>query len=75
MSKVESQRSKQSFCQSRFYKSWNPDYIADYNRFYRVLPTRYLLHLNFQFEGQAFEMLFQEIQSKETVDGCETNDT
>lgn len=31
MSKVDS-KFKQSFCQSRFYKSWNPDYLADYNR-------------------------------------------
>ena len=31
MSKVDQARLKQSLCQSRFYKSWNPDYIADYN--------------------------------------------
>ena len=40
MSKVESQRLKQSFCQSRFYKSWNPDYIADYNRLLKKLSLK-----------------------------------
>ena len=31
MSKAD-KKFKQSVCQSRFYKSWNPDYLADYNR-------------------------------------------
>ena len=25
-------KQKQEFCQSRFYKDWNPDIMADYNR-------------------------------------------
>ena len=25
-------KKKQEFCQSRFYKDWNPDIMADYNR-------------------------------------------
>ena len=25
-------KTKEEFCQSRFYKDWNPDYMADYNR-------------------------------------------
>ena len=27
-------KKKQEFCQSRFYKDWNPDIMADYNRWY-----------------------------------------
>ena len=27
-------KTKEEFCQSRFYKDWNPDFMADYNRWY-----------------------------------------
>ena len=26
-------KTKEEFCQSRFYKDWNPDFMADYNRY------------------------------------------
>ena len=26
-------KTKEEFCQSRFYKDWNPDNMADYNRY------------------------------------------
>ena len=25
-------RTKEEFCQSRYFKDWNPDTMADYNR-------------------------------------------
>ena len=25
-------KTKEEFCQSRYYKDWNPDFMADYNR-------------------------------------------
>ena len=30
-------KKKQEFCQSRFYKDWNPDIMADYNRWQKRL--------------------------------------
>ena len=58
---VKEGRMRQDFCQSRYFKSWNPDTLGEYNRYdYVVSPHNNLLllsvtdkHLKYFFKAKG----------------------
>ena len=46
-------KTKEEFCQSRYYKDWNPDFMADYNRYFiQYNGTKNIFASNFNIEVQ-----------------------
>ena len=64
-------KQKQEFCQSRFYKDWNPDIMADYNRWQkksRFQNESQNICFHGQHDGQAPEVLLQAASEANAVD-------
>ena len=47
-------KTKEEFCQSRFYKDWNPDFMADYNRYNLIVSSGASLSSNIEKCGARF---------------------